>query len=293
MDQVTAAVPEETLHLLELDTILADETFNYRGHITLESVAGLAQDIQKDSLIHAIIVQPYQQASFPKLRWKVVVGHRRYAAHILLRRQDAENTGKWNHINCRIVEPLSEPEALILSIKENTSRENPNVMQEARALRRFQRWGWSVGQIAKELNTYPRWVQIRLNLLDLPEDIQERATSGQLTLHQLQDIYEQPTYEKQIEYTKKCVTYFLQGKGKFKLTPKQVKRNALKDGDLRTRLEVYDLQELIQDSTNQLQHPAAMALGWVTGDINTEELYDYIEAWTKLAGGKFERPETK
>src|SRR6478609_2320850 len=67
-------------HLLDMDTIYADPTWNCRGDIPAHEIIALANDIRLRGLDVPITVLPFTLASDPKIKWKVVAGHRRHKA---------------------------------------------------------------------------------------------------------------------------------------------------------------------------------------------------------------------
>jgi ParB family chromosome partitioning protein len=269
---------------IPVDDIHSDDDFNCRGPISGQSVFELAQDIKVNGLIQPIVVQPWNQGG---KKWRIVCGHRRFLAIKTLRRSEPE---KFSTIQGIVRENLSEQAALILNIKENVSRENLNIKQEALALKRFQQWGWDEARVARELGQHTEWVRVRYDLLSLPDEIQARAEAGWLTQHQIRDIAAMTSVEMQMEACRKCVDHKLRGeKGSYKLKtdPKRV----LRKGDLRGKEEIFEMQEFIQDTLGENSNFGARCLAWAAGVISDEDLFGDIEKLARERGRPFSRPQ--
>lgn len=270
---------------IPLGEIWADEDFNSREGFSLASVSSLADDIARQGLIEPIVVQRLVNAE-KKTIYKVVVGHRRYSAFQLLARGDAV---KYGAIRSTVLErPLAEHEALIMNLKENMEREPLNMLQEARAIRRFKQWGWDPKRVAKELGQTKKWVEIRFGLTTLPEIIQRRAESGLLNQYQVDEILGLPTAEEQYAFVRAVVD------AKEHLNnlapPKKDKKRGKKTIDVaaagvaRTPAEMFLLQESIQDSFKDNLHPAAVALCWAAGIKSYDDFVEAIEKWADDEG---------
>jgi ParB/RepB/Spo0J family partition protein len=276
----------ESLYDLPLDEILSDETFNVRGHITPSSVGELSKDIEKDGLIQPIVVQPWLRDR-PAIKYRVVAGHRRYLATRLLcmRRPDLPKV-----IKARIMEGLTDEMARVINFKENLGRENLNILQEAKGLVPFIEAGWTDKRIAEEIGVYKKWVEARLALLRMPEDIQARAEGNFLTQNQILDIAGFSTDQEKYDYVKKCVDHKLMGpKVPKKSKNKKPKVNTLSK-ESRPQGEIFAVQEVVQDTMQDNAHPAAIALGFAAGAITLDEFYKHLGEWAKAEGLQFVPP---
>lgn len=277
----------ESYKEIPLNLIWSDSEFNSRGDFSLATVASLADEIERDGLIQPIMVQPLKNQELGT-EYKIVVGHRRYAAHKLLCRKDA---GKWGQIKSVIsAEPLSEPAALLLNIQENLVREPLNMVQEARAVCRFKKWGWTVKRLAEALGQTKQWIEVRYGLLTLPQVIQDRAASGDLTQYQVAQVLLMPTPEDQYAYVRDVIDK----RDKVEhLTGEEVAKSAKRgktsiqiasNGESRTPAEMFLVQESIQDSFNDWNHPAAVALAWASGNMKYDDFIEKVRGWAEDQG---------
>lgn len=149
--------------------IFADEYFNSRGAITPTSVYELAKRIERDGL--KIPIEVCLNEDGPE-KYFLVAGFRRVEAHKFLDRPT---------IMANIHHGMTIEEARLLNDIEN-ERVNLTPLQEAMSLVR--RFGESpdIAVVAEEMRKSKRWVQLRLTLLRLPEDLQQQVGLGVLTL---------------------------------------------------------------------------------------------------------------
>jgi ParB family chromosome partitioning protein len=181
---------------IDISSIYSDNDFNCRGPIPKIDVVDLAKDIERNSLMFPISVQPVKDATgVPEgYSYRVIAGHRRLAAFIVLNKTT---------IPAMIRRGLNELQARILNLGENLKRQNLNLLQEAKALQKLRELGLTQEQIAMELGSSRSWVQVRVNLLSLPEAIQNEAAAGMLNQSQIKQIYSLKTPERQYEAVRK------------------------------------------------------------------------------------------
>ncbi|MFF3514669.1 ParB/RepB/Spo0J family partition protein [Streptomyces sp. NPDC002573] len=104
--------------------------------------------------------------------YEIVAGERRWRAHQL-----AELT----EIKCIITgDDLTEMERFKRSVAENINRADMTPMEEAKAFRRIldEQEGAEVGHVAAEFGKSTQYVNLRLALLDLTEEVQQHVNSG-------------------------------------------------------------------------------------------------------------------
>lgn len=274
----------ESLLDIPLSEIFSDDTFNCRSSVTPGSVLQLSYTLERDGLIQPIVVQPFQDASRPELRWKIICGHRRFAATKLV-------CGRLNNpagtIKCRTMPKLTDERALILNLQENLERRELNILEEARTIERFKAWGWDAKRVADELGVYKKWVTVRYALLGLHPDIQAKAEAGFFTQGQIEDIAGFATEGERVEYAKKCIDH--------KLKPPEVKKrskpkNPAAIGQTRSVAEMFAAQECVQDSMDDVKHPAAVALGYAAGAISLDDFYRAVSIWARAEGRELVLP---
>lgn len=275
----------ELVRQVPLKDIWVDHDFNCRttgggGAVNWASVASLADSIRREGLMQPIVIQPMVNPALGT-KYKVVMGHRRYAAHQLLTRDDPV---KWGTIKSIVLDrPLPEHEALIMNLKENMEREPLNMLQEARGIAQFKKWGWDPRRVAAELGKTRKWVEVRFGLLSLPDTIQRRAEAGTLTQYQVEECLKLPTAEEQYDYVRRVVDARERVDEVDPDAPAKVrKRTAIQvmsEGVTRTPAEMWLLQESIQDSFKDNKHPAAVALAWAAGIISYDAFVKQIQQW--------------
>jgi ParB/RepB/Spo0J family partition protein len=141
---------------LPLHAILLPERL-HRVTIEEEALNDLMQSIRQHGLINRIGVRQTAEG------FELIDGHRRYLAH--------QRIGE-THIAARIYEhgdPLN-PDGIRFA--ENLHRENLSPMEEARAIRDYLAAGdTNQVKLARILHRSEDWLQTRLALLDLPDDL--------------------------------------------------------------------------------------------------------------------------
>ena len=272
----------EAIHDVPLSEIWADDEWNVRGYITPASAASLADDIAKLGQLQPILLHLIENKELGT-KYKIVLGHRRFEALKLLSRS---GDPKWQTIKARIAaRTIDDSEALLMNIQENLERVDLDIMMEAQAITRFkQKWGWDAKRIGKELGKPRRWVEIRLGLMKLPKEIQERAKSGYLTQYEIEKCIDFDTVEQQFEYVREVVDHKLRGtKIQPKKKPEERKKSlvsVMAKGESRSLAEMALVQESLQDSFGDLRHPAAMALAWAMGALSYEEFVEHhVQRW--------------
>jgi ParB/RepB/Spo0J family partition protein len=253
---------------LPVNEILSDSSFNVRGIIDPTDVIELARDIKERGLDSPIIVQPWEKKAGKK--WRVVAGHRRYAAVKL---------NKSEHIRCLIRENLSDAEAMVINMTENVQRKQLNILQEAKGLARFRDYGWSEEQTAFRLGVSRGWVQVRFMLLRLPELIQLEAAAGILTNAQIRRLYAMTDEDGQFAYVRKIKDARLMGK-KGEVKPEI--NEGPDEAKHRSEEEIFDMQAIIRENFgNSL---ATQLLGWAGGAVSNREIHQAIQQKAQQGG---------
>jgi len=247
---------------IPLDRILSDDVFNCRGKIYPMDVVDLVKDIESHGLQFPIAVQPACDVNkdIGDHDYRIVAGHRRFASFAVMQKET---------IPVMVKRGLSEAEARLLNLGENLKRENLNLLQEAKAIQRLKFLGMTRREVGESLGVSTSWVQVRYNLLDLPESIQDEAAAGLLNQQQIKQIYGLRTPDKQYEAVKKIKNARLRGEQGIsvakepKLDPFKKKRQS---------------KNTVQDMINHMQMTVGFglwtrALAWANGEINSAELY--------------------
>jgi len=151
--------------LIPLDSIEPPQK-PLRAWIDDEKIRELAASMESVGLLQPIIVRPDGN------RYVIVAGHRRFLAAKLL---------GWKEIETRIL-PSTKTQSELVSLIENIQRENLSPLEEARIVhelvinRRF-----DVDTVARQFGKSRGWIDSRLELLELPEDLQRAVDAGQIS----------------------------------------------------------------------------------------------------------------
>jgi ParB family chromosome partitioning protein len=159
------ATTEERLPL-KIIRASRNRTREYNSELQMNSIRDLSSSIRKHGLLQHIIVRPVEEG------FEIVAGHRRFYACKLLR---------WKVIPA-IVKDLSEKDAFEIQLVENVQRHSLDPIEEARAFKLYvTNYGWGgVTQLANTIMKSEQYVSSRIQLLTLPENIQQKIISGEL-----------------------------------------------------------------------------------------------------------------
>lgn len=155
--------------ITQIDLTLIVPGNNDRTVFKQNELQALADTIQANGLI-----QPISVRQLPNIElYQIIAGERRFWACKL---------AKMETISV-IVLDLSDEEASILMMIENTSRKDLDPIDEARAYQaRINHFGWTVKDCAKLAGVSAVHINFRLKLLKLRSDLQGLCRSGDLQL---------------------------------------------------------------------------------------------------------------
>ena len=243
--------------------IYFDAAFNCRGEFTLQSVRELADSIaQAGRLICPVAVQPWAAAE--GFAYRLIVGHRRFRAVTAFL--------KWTEIPAYICEGLSDHDARMLNVVENLQRKSLNILEEARAIQNLYPHGASVREAARELKQPTKWVHLRVRLLRMPEEVQQKAAAGLLSQTNLDKLLHLGSAKEQVVASREIVAARERGKGRFlpglKTTYKRQPRT-------RSREEINQLIERMLAAGIVGLPPRVAA--WCANQVPDEELLKEIE----------------
>jgi len=248
---------------LPVAAIYYDADFNCRGQFTLQSVKELADSIaEAGRLICPVAVQPWTEDCF---QYRLIVGHRRFKA--------VTTFLKWTEIPAYICEGLSDHEARMLNFVENLQRKSLNVLEEAHAIRNLYPNGVSLRRAAQELKQPTRWVHVRLRLLEMPEEVQQKAASGLLSAVNLDRIAGEEGPDDQIRMAREITEARERGKGKF--LPGLSKACKRRFQHRRTKAQISRMIAHMFDAGITGLAPRVAA--WCAGDVSDEDLIAEIE----------------
>lgn len=259
----TETLNEYSVVEIPLDQIWSDDEFNCRGMIAPIDVVDLVKDIDRNGLQFPIAVQPIRDVKedfVGKNNFRIVAGHRRYHSFKILQRKT---------IPAMIKVGLTEVQARLLNLGENLKRKALNILQEAKAIERLRKLGLNRRQVGEELGVSTSWVQVRFNLLDLPEIIREEAAAGMLNQGQIKEIWSLGSKAEQCEAVKTIKNARLRGEKGISVgrTPEQ-------DPFKKRRQPKNIVQDMMNHMAQSIGHGLhTRVLAWANGEINSAELY--------------------
>lgn len=259
------------VHLLPLNLIYSDDNFNCRGYISPIDVAALAKDINLNGLQFPISVQPASDVKngLPiPFEYRIVAGHRRFAAFKILKSET---------IPAMIKHGLSEIQARVYNLSENLQRAELNILQEAYALKKLKELGLIQEKAAEAIGRNRSWIQIRYNLLELPDVIQQEAAAGIINQAQIKQIYglkrksSDPDVVKELQYEAVRNIKNALLRGERGISVKKPKDDPFKKRR-RAKNEIQDMIHHIGKEGPGFGF-ATRCLAWSNGEINSAELY--------------------
>ena len=274
-------IPMEDIHF--------DQEFNCRDTIRPIDVADLARDIQSKGLLQPIVVTRYSPEMVLKTgkHYLLVAGYRRYLAHKMIRAQT---------ILCTIHPDMPHSVAVLLNFTENSQRQVLNIVEEARALRKLRELGMTETKIVEALPGKSRgWVQVRMMLLKLPEEVQHECAIGNISqtgIRQLYSIFcsDFDSEEKRHSVIMEAVRKIKKAKAEgheIDVAEKYKKRQSKKP---RTKYEITEMMNYLYDQ-NMAPGVWSRCMAWCAGEITTEDFYIALENFMQLMGKIFIRPQ--
>lgn len=143
---------------LNVDLGLIDPPIHaHRLSMDPHQLTELADSIKINGLINPIHLKPNGP------RYEIVAGHRRYVAHV----QNGATT-----IRAEIITSDSGTNTNAIQFAENFQRADLSPIEEARALHlEYNQSGKTIQQLASMVRRSPEWVEARMALMDLPDDL--------------------------------------------------------------------------------------------------------------------------
>lgn len=140
----------------------------HRVNLDADALATLADSIQRDGLLQPIIVEPLAD------QYLLRAGHRRLLAHQMLRATE---------IAANVREPGETTNGETVTWVENLERADLSPMEQARAINRAHNdHGITLADLARQLHRSEDWIQSRLDLYALPDDMAALVHTGDLPI---------------------------------------------------------------------------------------------------------------
>lgn len=279
-DSQSPSITEYSVLHIDMSRIYSDGDFNCRGTILPMNIIDLAKDIEKHGLQFPIAVQPASDVSNPLpegFDFRIIAGHRRFEAFRILKKTE---------IPAMVKVGLDEIQARLLNLGENLKRKALNILQEARAIKRLRDLGLNRRQVSEELDVSTSWVQVRFNLLDLPEEIQEEAGAGILNQYQVKQLFSLGTKEEQFEAVKKIKDARMRGERGI-----SVGKSPISDPHKKKRQQKSTVQEMINHLGQSVGFGLhTRTLAWANGEISSADLFLDIKCYADEHDMDYEIP---
>jgi len=219
----------------------------YQVRVDYGDIEGLAKDIEEKGLIEPVLVRPIKGNKF-----ELVHGHRRYKA--------IESLG-WSHID-GFCKQLTDSEAITIQGSENIWRKDYTPIEEARLyynyrmfLERENRKRVSIKEVAEAFKTSEDTVDSKINLLELPKEIQDKLQHGEIPFSKVRKLAlltREPTAtvvgsrgsNGRIESAPRTTRFY----SEIKALAEEIKKGAL--GGLRTEKGVAEAALAIRDGVS-------------------------------------------
>lgn len=268
---------------IPLNDIFVNEEFNCRGQIAPIDVVDLVDSIKRKGLLQPVVVQPI--TTVPGKKYLLLAGYRRATAYRVM----SEDL-----IPAIIREPMSEVEARLLNLTENLQRQELTISQEAKALKKLYDLKLGRDTVAKALNKSGGWVQARMNLLDLPSEVQAAVEAGAIPQVHIRDLHTIYKKSKLSEPEAKllCISEankIKEARDKGQIHYATKKKTDYKSKRIRTRGEIYNMIEYLSETAIGMG-PYTRAMAWCAGNITTEELYEDFAAYAIANGLEYTMP---
>ena len=267
---------------IPLTDIHMDEEFNCRGRIAPIDVVDLAKDIEANGLIQPVTVAPYPEDMIKKTgcKYRLIAGYRRYMSHRVIQRSEIP----------AIIRPdmADDMKARFFNLSENLKRQDLDIVQEAKAIKRLKDLGVAEVATAERLGKSRGWVQIRYMLLSLPEAIQAECTAGFITQSNIRELFainNTAGKDSCFAAAKKLKEAKISGRKAMNVNPNRAKPTAKYH---RKRSEIFEVMDNIQRQLGNFI--GTRLLAWCAGEISNAELYMSIEEYANENGLDYTNP---
>lgn len=262
--------PQMNVVMLPMGQLHNDEKLNCRGLVLPLACMTLKDQIQREGLLHPIHVRRYSEKRKQKTgkEFQIVCGYRRYTAGTML---------GWKNIPCVVHEDMTDVEARLMNLGENIGRDDLNILQEANAVKGLLEAGLTQQEIGSRLGRSRGWAQTRIQVLELPEPIQQMAGRGELTYDQIREIHNLPDLQLQFDEAKKIKEALDSGR-KIKPKPKSGGTSPFTKKP-RDRTEIFEMMQHFYDYIEPDFTTRVMA--WIAGEISTLDLLKDFKAYLR------------
>lgn len=267
---------------IPLEEIFSDSEFNCRGNLKPSDFLELSKSIAAHGLLQPITVQPWSDLKKPILKYRIVMGHCRYAACKHL---------KWPTIPA-IVREFTSDEAFYSNVIENINRVQLNIQQEARIVRLLRERGLTAKEIQTKLKQSSQWVQVRLGFNDLPKKIQDdvlQHSFNQKALLELISLPSEPRQYKFLRQLKEKKERFEAGVQEDFDALTEDFRKAMRAKKPKTTTQISAMRNRIYDMFGP--NLATRFGAWAVGAISSDEFEEDLKQHALEEGCDYSRPQ--
>lgn len=255
----------EMIFEIPIDKIRADAKFNCRLNLVPFDVQQLSENIRQNGLIQPITVRTKQPDDTFKEEYDLVAGFRRRLACIMAGMQT---------IKCIVRNDLTARQAAIINLSENLNRTDLNILEEAEACKKLLETGFKKSEIASDLGKSLTWLQIRLNLLELPNDIQEEVQKGVIKQQHINQLHRIKDTDKLYPAVKKLKAAIERGEA---ATSVEIIKTESKPTTVKVR-KPNEIQDLINFMLENIgESLATIVLAWAKGNVNNSVLWEELK----------------
>lgn len=214
------ATKRTDLFLIDPRNIVVMEGFNVRRDFDLEE---LKEQIKAKGVLNPVTVIPYKEDGVEK--YKLVDGERRYRATMLAISEGA---------NIPFIKALKAPkgattEQLYIEQMMRNEGKRFSELECAIMFRRFkEEFGYSQVEIAEKFKKSPAFISKCLSLLDLPQYLQDKIATGELSAMAAREISNSYTHESDQVRAAKTALRTAKANGRATATNKEV-QSSLKE----------------------------------------------------------------
>lgn len=281
-----------------ISDIYVDPSFNCRNAFLPHDCEGLAADIKARGQLSPITVREFRPGENTHgKKYFLIAGHRRYVAMIQLSEKEIE---------ADVRPPMSDLDAHDINAIENLQRENLNLQEEARAIKHLVDAGYLAEAISKRINMPIGWVVVRMQLLDLPLEVQELAAQGLITQADIRLLHRS---KSDGEHVLRLAAELRDKRRRFaeRETEKFLKKGVPRaQKKMRNKKEIELVLDIIRDGCLLLDRDKMIcvedffsingnslitrALSWAGGFLSNEEFWEHLNEFGKQYGTFFKQP---
>lgn len=251
--------------------IFVDPEFNCRGRFQPQEVHDLGQDIKKQGQIAPLIIQPIKDVPDNErpdpCDWffRLVAGHRRYMA---IDYWTSETRAK-----CCIERGLTGKQAHALNLVENLKRHDLNMLQEAHGI--VETWpGYEIKDIAHLVGEPKRWVETRLSLLDLPDYVQQKAASGQLSQYDIRILASVPVDQIELMFQKIITTKGKRGQRSVTRSKQPWRNRSRGKEEIQAMISFLSANHPLSNLSDDNRDSVNSALAWTGKGLTSQEFLE-------------------